>query len=477
MADTLTALDGTFLRLEERDEGALMTLGGVMVFDPPAGGVAPTVEAVREHLVARLGELPRYMQRLSSTRTGSLAWPHWVPDEHFDIRHHVDRAELPAPGDEGQLCDWTAEFFSRPLDRTRPLWEMVLIDGLESGRWALGWKTHHCLVDGVVAVDLIALLLGPGPTAGTEPAPPTRASREPAWRSSVPEAAARAADAGLRVGSAAIHAAAHPREALDRSRRVAELIVRDELRVAPDTSLNVPIGQTRRYAVVRAPLDELKAISHHLGGSITDVVLAAATGGLRELLLSREEALPSRGLRALVPITRREASHRLTLGNLLSFWFIDLPVGQPHAQARLRKIAAATRRRKSSDAARATSTMMELAALAPPVVAHPLLTHTVFSKRMFNVVVTNVPGAPVPLYAFGALLCELHPVLPLLADHAVGIVALSYNGQVTFGINADASSMPDVDVLARGIAAGLEELHALLPETATTTVRSANRAR
>ena len=192
---------------------------------------------------------------------------------------------------------------------------------------------------------------------------------------------------------------------MDRSRRVAELIVRDELRVAPDTSLNVPIGQTRRYAVVRAPLDELNAVSHYLGGSITDVVLAAATGGLRELLLSREEALPSRGLRALVPITRREASHRLTLGNLLSFWFIDLPVGEPRALARLRKIAAATRRRKSSDAARATSTVMEVAALAPPVVAHPLLTHTVFSKRMFNVVVTNVPGAPVPLYAFGALLC------------------------------------------------------------------------
>jgi diacylglycerol O-acyltransferase / wax synthase len=466
VADTLTALDGTFLRLEELDEGALMTLGGVMVFDPPAGGVVLTVDAVREHLAARLSELPRYMQRLSSTRTGSLAWPHWVPDEHFDIRHHVDRTELPAPGDDGQLHDWTGEFFSRPLDRTRPLWEMVLIDGLESGRWALGWKTHHCLVDGVVAVDLIALLLAPGPTARTEPAPPKRASRDRAWRAQVPAPAAHAADAGLRAGSAAIHAAAHPREALDRSRRVAELIVRDELRGAPHTSLNVPIGQTRRYAVVRAPLDELKAVSQHLGGSITDVVLAAATCGLRELLLSREEELPSRGLRALVPVTRREASHRLRLGNLLSFWFIDLPVGEPGPEARLRKIAAATHHRKSSDAARATSTMMELAALAPPAVAHPVLTQTVFSKRMFNVVVTNVPGAPVPLYAFGALLREIHPVLPLLADHAVGVVALSYNGQVTFGINADATAMPDVDVLARGITEGLEELRALIPDTA-----------
>ena len=139
-----------------------MSIGGVMVFDPPAGGVAPTVEAVREHLAARLGELPRYSQRLSSARTGSLAWPQWVPDERFDIRHHVGHAELPAPGDDGQLSDWTAEFFSRPLDRTRPLWEMMLVEGLEGGHWALGWKTHHCLVDGVGSVDLIGLLLGPG---------------------------------------------------------------------------------------------------------------------------------------------------------------------------------------------------------------------------------------------------------------------------------------------------------------------------
>ena len=271
-----------------------------------------------------------------------------MPDERFDIRHHVGHDELPAPGDDGQLSDWTAEFFSRPLDRNRPLWEMMLVEGLEGGQWALGWKTHHCLVDGVVSVELIGLLLGPGPTATTEPTPPRSASRGPSWRPHVPEAAVQAVGAGARAGSAAVHAAAHPREAMDRSRRVAELIVRDELRGAPHTSLNVPIGQTRRYAVVQAPLEELKAIGHHLGGSITDVVLAASTGGLRGLLLSRGEGLPSRGLRALVPITRRDASDRLMLGNLLSFLFVDLPVGEPLAETRLRNIAAATRRRKSS---------------------------------------------------------------------------------------------------------------------------------
>ena len=466
MADRLTALDGTFLRLEELDEAALMSLGGVMVFEPAAGGVAPTVEAVREQLDARLGEIPRYAQRLSSARTRSFAWPHWVPAERFDIRHHVGHAKLPAPGDDAQLRDWTGEFFSRPLDRKRPLWEMVMVEGLNSGHWALGWKTHHCMVDGLVAVELIGLLLGPGPTASTKPTPSSSAARGPSWRSHVPEAAAQAADATVRAGSAAVRAAAHPGKALERSRRVAELIVRDELRGAPRTSLNVPIGRTRRYAVVRAPLEELKAIGHHLGGSVTDVVLAAATGGLRKLLLAREEELPPRGLRALVPVTRRDASERLTLGNLLSFLFVDLPIGEPLAQARLRDIAAATRRRKSAHAAQATSTMIELAALAPPVLARAALTQTVFSRRMFNVAVTYVPGSPVPLYAFGALLREIHPVLPLLADHAVGIAALSYNGQVTFAITADASSTPDINVLARGITEAIEELRALLPDAA-----------
>ena len=242
--------------------------------------------------------------------------------------------------------------------------------------------------------------------------------------------------------------------------------MRDELRGAPHTSLNVPIGQRRRYAVVQAPLDELKAIGQHLGASITDVVLAAATGGLRELLLSRAEELPPRGLRALVPVTRRDASDRLKLGNLLSFMFVDLPVGEPVARARLRSIAAATRRRKSSGAAQATSAMIDLASLAPPAVAHAALTRTVFSRRMFNVAVTNMPGAPVPLYAFGGLLREIHPVMPLLADHAVGIAALLQRAG-DLGIIADASSMPDLDVLARSIPDSLEELRAAISDTAT----------
>ena len=148
-ADRLTVLDATFLELEQLDQGVLMNIGGVMVFEPRADGVVPEIERVRDHLAARLGRLPRYSQRLSSARTGSWAWPHWTRDERFDIRGHIRHASLPIPGSDEQLSDWTADFLSHPLDRARPLWEMVLLEGLADGRWALGWKTHHCLVDGV----------------------------------------------------------------------------------------------------------------------------------------------------------------------------------------------------------------------------------------------------------------------------------------------------------------------------------------
>ena len=167
MTDRLTVLDATFLELEQLDQGALMNIGGVMVFEPPRDGHAPGIERVRRHLAARLGRLPRYSQRLSSTRTGSWSWPRWTQDERFDIRGHIRHASLPMPGSDEQLCDWTADFFSHPLDRTRPLWEIVLIEGLADGRWALGWKTHHCLVDGVGSVDIVGLMLDPEQVATT----------------------------------------------------------------------------------------------------------------------------------------------------------------------------------------------------------------------------------------------------------------------------------------------------------------------
>ncbi len=466
MAETLTALDATFLELEERNEGALMSIGGVMVFDPLPDGGVPAVEEVCAALAVRLEALPRYFQRLSSPRTGRLAWPRWITDERFDIRNHVGRAALPAPGGATELCDWASDFYSHRLDRTRPLWEMMLIEGLEGGRWALAEKTHHCLVDGVGSVGFLEVLLDvdPVPAGDALQAPPPARSGE-LVREALPDAAqpvVQATAAGLHAAGVGAHAVLHPRAALERSLSLAELLVRDELIAAPRTSLNIPIGSGRRYAVVHASLADLKAVRRHFGGSLNDVMLAACTAGLRRLLLERGEEPPRQGLRAMVPMNLRESTEHLALGNRVSSLFVELPVAEPEAEARYRTITSSTARLKRSGAALAASSAIDLASLAPPIL-HALVARSVFATRLFNVTITNVPGPQVPLYAFGALLRELHPVVPLAAEHAVGIAIFSYNGQVTFGVIGDAESTPDLAVLAYGIEQGIEELLSQLP--------------
>jgi WS/DGAT/MGAT family acyltransferase len=267
---------------------------------------------------------------------------------------------------------------------------------------------------------------------------------------------------GVHAAGAGLHAARHPRQALTRATSLAELIVRDELIAAPHTSLNVPIGSTRRFAVVNVPLGELKQIRKGLGGSVNDVVLAACTSGLRRLMLARHEQLPARGLRAMVPMNVREASERLALGNRVSSLFVELPVAEPGVHARFQQIAGSTGRLKSSGAAVGATTMIDLAALAPPVL-HALLARSLYATRLFNVTITNVPGPQAPLYALGARLREIHPVVPLAAEHAVGVAIFSYAGLVTFGVIADSESTPDIAVLAYGIEQGIEELLALVP--------------
>ncbi|MBV9336909.1 MAG: wax ester/triacylglycerol synthase family O-acyltransferase, partial [Solirubrobacterales bacterium] len=420
MTNTLTALDATFLELEQQDEGALMGIGGVSVFDPAPGGGAPSIDELCTDLAARLDYLPRYSERLSSTRTGGLAWPRWVGDERFRVRDHVAHVALPAPGGYDELCEWAADFYSHRLDRTRPLWEMALIEGLPEDRWAIAHKTHHCLVDGVGSVDVAYALLDSAPNPPERPqAPPAPTPSESSllWPfvPSSPGPIAHAAEAGARVAKAGLHAAVHPREAWERSRSLAELLVRDELIGAPHTSLNVPIGSTRRFAVVNRPLAELKTIRLRLGGSINDVVLAVCTTGLRRLLLARGEEPPRRGLRAMVPMNLRQTSERLMLGNRISSLFVDLPVSIEGAHDRYKRIAATTARLKKSGAASGAEAMLDLAGLAPPVV-HAALARSLYATRLFNVTITNVPGPQIPLYAFGAQLREVHPVVPLAAS-------------------------------------------------------------
>jgi diacylglycerol O-acyltransferase len=323
--DQLTALDATFLELEQSDDSAVMHIGGAMLFAPPPGAQPPSIGQLREHLDQRLDLLPRYRQKLGAPRTGGLSWPSWECDERFEIEAHVRHATLPSPGDERELLDWISDFYSHRLDRSRPLWEMVLLDGLADGRWALVSKTHHCLVDGVGSVSAGDLLLDaePAPREPSTPdAAPALASVEPSpgWLPHPPAPVGLVAGAGVAAARAGTHAVMHPREALERSRGVIDLLVRDELIAAPDCSLNVPIGATRRIATVHVELQELKDVSSALGGKVNDVVLCAATGALRALLLARGEDPPRQGLRAMVPVNIRGEGDRGELGNKVSRW-------------------------------------------------------------------------------------------------------------------------------------------------------------
>ena len=488
MAEHLTALDATFLELEEADESAHMHIGGIMVFDRPASGRPPSLKRLAAHLEERLGALPRYRQRLSAPHTGGLSWPEWQEDPGFEVSHNVRRAALPKPGGERELSEWSSNYFSQRLDRRRPLWEMVIVEGLEGGRWAIASKTHHCMVDGVGSIDVGYLMLDPEPLqarAGQRLTGPKRGGagrqeREHAEQEvSAPGALGRIAQAagslvpGEAIQHAAqmgLHGALHPRDALAKARAAVEMIVREELIGAPHTSLNDPIGTRRRLEVLPVPLTEIREIKNGLGGTVNDVALTVTTGGLRALLESRGERLPERGLRAMVPMNVRAASEHMALGNKISSLFIDLPILASDSISRFRETAERSLALKSDGRqAAGTTAVIELAGLAPPVI-HASVAQALYARRLFNLTITNVPGPQQTLYCFGSALREIRPLVPLAADHAVGVAVLSYDGTVCFGVVADPDSVPDLDVMLEGMDATAQDLLAAARESAGAAV-------
>jgi diacylglycerol O-acyltransferase / wax synthase len=463
----LTPLDATFLELEEGDESAHMHVGWAMVFAPLPGGGTPTVERVRELLDRRLGLLPRFHRRLSSPRVGRFGWPSWVRDRGFDVANHVRHATLPAPGGEAELLDWLGDFYSHRLDRARPLWEMVLLDGFADGGWAVATKVHHSLVDGMSGNSVTAVILDPE----ASPAPGSRgladALGELAETAEPKESRGRlAALAG--AARAGVDAARHPRKELEalfaRTREVAQVLI-DELIPAPHTSLNVEIGGTRRLAAVHTSLDELKRVKNELGGTVNDVVLAATAGGLRRLFEVRGERLDADALRAMVPVSVRKASEQLALGNRVSSLFVDLPIAEPDPLLRYRKTVAASQELKRTGQSQGGEALVELVGAAPPLL-HGAVARLAFTARLFNLTITNVPGLQMALYALGSPLVRVIPLVPIFAGHAVGVAVVSYDGKVTFGINADRVEVPDIDVLRDGIEHSLAELRELATPTA-----------
>ncbi len=458
MAEQLSMLDTMFLELEQFDDAAHMHIGAALIFDPLPGGGTPDIGEVRDHLRERVEMLPRFTQRLSAPHAGPLKWLTWEPAEGYDLNAHVHRATLPAPGGAAELHEWLGDFWSHRLDRHRPLWEMTLLDGLEDGRWALVTKTHHCLVDGVGSVDIGTVLLDSSP----QPAPPHPQSSPGDgeveeqgngrfWLS--PGLVVRGARAG-------VGAARHPRESFDRARAALELIAREEVIGAPRSSLNGPMSGTRLFATVKFDLADIKETKERLGGTVNDVVLALCAGGLRHLFLARGEALSEGELRAQVPVNIRSEDKEHALGNELTSLFVELPVTEGDPIARHRRVVERADQLKAGSQRAGGKTIVDIADMGPPL-AGALLARSMFgSTRMFNLTITNVRASQERLYALGAPLVEVIPLVPLFAGHTIGIAVVTYAGQMVFGLNADRMAAPDVGILAEGIERSFAELRA-----------------
>jgi diacylglycerol O-acyltransferase / wax synthase len=451
----LSPLDAVLLELEQEDEAAHLHIGWVAVFDPLPGGERPSLEKLRAQARERLEESSVLRRRLSSPRVSRRSLPVWLPDPDFDIGQLIRRASLPAPGGERELMDWLGEYFSRRLDRSRPLWETTLVENLEGGCWALATKVHLCLVDGFSAANLGAALLDaePQPEEGvTTLADLLRILGEDADRNIF----ARLRGAVGEAVSGGIDTALHPQKVdsiVAGSQALAEMLVAGRLGPAPHTSLNGAIGATRRLVAVDVPLEEVERVKQDLGGSDHDVTLAVVAGGLRRLFEQREEDVDQ--IRAMVPVNLSRASEVLAGRDGASSLFADLAVAEPDPGVRYRRITAASARAKGAKFDGGSA--MAASGLGAPMV-QSVIARLAFTPRLFNVTVTDVPTFPITLYALGARMRRAIPLVPIFSGQALGIAVVSYDGKLTFGLHADRDALPDLEVIRDGIE---QSLHAL----------------
>jgi WS/DGAT/MGAT family acyltransferase len=462
-------VDASFLAQEGADSH--MHVGAVTIFEGPA----PEFDELLDTLRGRLHLVPRYRQRLATPplETGR---PLWVDDPCFNLEYHVRQTALPAPGAEDQLTRLAARVMSQQLDRTKPLWEMWVVEGLERNRFALISKTHHALIDGVSGVDLATVLfdLSPIPQEVPHPDEAWQARPEPSAAELVAGGAIGAVKTLVGTAAAAVGAVTNPQTALAGAREAAEglsEIVWAGLNPAPPTPLNVPIGPHRRFVGVRSRLSDFKLVKDAFGGTVNDVVLTVVSGSLRQWLRSRGVRTEGVELRALVPVSTRSEDQRGDMGNQIAAMRGPLPVYIEDPVARLRTVKSAMDGLKESKQAVGAEVLAGVQNFAPPTILAQA-SRLNFSTRLFNLIVTNVPGPQFPLYVRGREMQDVFPVAFLPKNHALAIAIMSYNGQMNFGLLGDYDALPDIGSLADGIEASLAELVALAKKQNDRRTRS-----
>jgi WS/DGAT/MGAT family acyltransferase len=459
--DRLSALDASFLS-EER-EASHMHVGALVVFD----GRPPRLEDLIAHVESRLHLVPRYRQKLAESplETGR---PFWIDDPSLNLHYHVRHTALPRPGSEEQLRLLAGRLFSQRLDRSKPLWELWLVQGLaredggEGERFALISKTHHSMVDGVSGVDIATVLFDLEPTPAETPEPDAEWSPhpEPSAAELVAQNVVDAARRPLSLAGDAVRALSRPRRTAAQAREavtgVAE-VAWAGLDPAPPTPLNVKIGPHRRLVWVRARLSDFKHIKDSLGGTVNDVVLTVVTGALRRWLLGRGIQTEGLELRALVPVSVRTDDQHGQLGNRIAAMRGPLPVYVEDPAERLAVVREEMKDLKESKQAHGAEVLTALESFAPPTLLAQA-SRLNFSTRLFNLIVTNVPGPQFPLYLLGRELRDIVPIAFLPDNHALAIAIMSYNGRINFGLLGDYDALPDIDDVELLIEASLGEL-------------------
>lgn len=460
--EPLSYLDASFLALESRTSH--MHVAGVALFDAAPlksdeGGI--DIARIRDHVHSKLQYIPRYRQRLEWVPYDRR--PVWVDDERFDFEYHVRHTSLPRPGTDHQLKELAGRIVSTKLDRSKPLWELWVVEGIEGDRFAVIAKIHHCMIDGVSGVDLTTILLNVVPDSTIEDAPEWVPRPAPTpTQLAVAEAAKltrRAIDRLSHLGETLKNGRSMADRALDKSSAALSSLKSGWLTTSARTPLNPDLGPNRRFDWTEVPLDRVKTIKDSLGGSVNDVVLAITAGAIRSFLIENRSYDPAETeFRIMNPVSTRGTDQRGRLGNQVAMWLLDLPIAEADPAIRYRQIKERTLELKRSNHALGAATLVELSS-GTPITLLSLANRVVGPKiRPFNMTVTNIPGPQFPMYLLESQMIANYPMVPLWAQHGVGIALFSYNGRLLWGVQADYDALPDSPDFVAAIHRATDEL-------------------
>jgi WS/DGAT/MGAT family acyltransferase len=478
--ERLSALDRFFIDVEQHNTH--MHVAGTMLFEggplrKADGGL--DIKRIREYIASRLHLIPRYRQRLSYIPLENH--PVWIDDERMNIRYHVRHTSLPRPGDMDQLKILSGRIMSQKLDRSRPLWELWVVEGLEDDRFALISKTHHCMIDGISGVDLMTVILNLTPDETFDDAPTWNPQPPPGGVEMLRDAVFRRATAPLRALGAVRYVALNPRSVC---RSVTESVgalgqtLDLGLRGSSETPLNHQIGAFRRFDWLTFDLAQVKDAKNELGGTVNDVVLTSVAGAIGRFLEKRgvtDKQQERMNFRTFCPVSVRPESDRGRLGNQVSGMLVELPIGERDPRRRLRKIAETTAHLKEQKQALGAEVLAAVSEWTMPTLLS-LAARLAVRTRAYNLIVTNVPGPQIPLYMLGARLLEAYPLVPLFRNQALGIALFSYDGKLCFGFNADWDLMPDLRDFVRAMRESFDELRAAASRSPTTAAGKSSRA-